>query len=81
MILLKNYNNKVHRTIKMKPIDFTSDSHTKYNEDSNEKDPKFKGNAQFIQKVTLKPLMNFKQKPLLKLEILQILILLKVFFN
>ena len=26
----------------MKPIDVTSDSYNKYNEDSNEKDPKFK---------------------------------------
>ena len=36
------YNNTVHRTIKMKPIDVTSDSYPEYNEDSNEKDPKFK---------------------------------------
>ena len=35
-------NNTVHRTIKMKPIDVTSDSYAKYNEDSIEKDPKFK---------------------------------------
>ena len=42
MILLKKYNNTVHRTIKMKPIDFTSDSHAEYNEDFHEKDPKFK---------------------------------------
>ena len=35
-------NNTVHRTIKMKPIDVTSDSYAKYNEDSNEKDPRFK---------------------------------------
>ena len=36
------YNNPVHRTIKMEPIDITSDSYAEYNEDSNEKDPKFK---------------------------------------
>ena len=36
------YSNKVHKSIKMKPIDITSDSYAKYNEDSNEKDPKFK---------------------------------------
>ena len=29
------YNKKVHRTIKMKPIDVTDDSYAKYNEDSN----------------------------------------------
>ena len=32
----------VHRTIKMKHIDLTDDSHTEYNENSNEKGPKFK---------------------------------------
>ena len=36
------YNNAVHRTIKMKPIDVTSDSDAEYNEDSNKKDLKFK---------------------------------------
>ena len=40
-IINKN-NNTVHRTIKMKPIDVTSDSYAEYNEDSNKKDPKFK---------------------------------------
>ena len=39
---VNNYNNKVHRTIKMKPIDVTSDSYTEYDEDSNENKPKFK---------------------------------------
>ena len=34
--------NTVHRTIKTKPVDVTSDSYDEYNEDSNEKDPKFK---------------------------------------
>ena len=41
MILSKKYNNTVHRTIKLKPIDVTSDSYAEYNEDSNKKDPKF----------------------------------------
>ena len=40
--IVNKYNNAVHRTIKMKPIDVTSDSHAEYNEDSNKKDPKFK---------------------------------------
>ena len=40
--IVNKYNNTVHRTIKMKPIDVTSDSYAKYNEDSIEKDPKFK---------------------------------------
>ena len=40
--IVKKYNNTVHRTIKIKPIDVTSDSYAEYNEDFNEKDPKFK---------------------------------------
>ena len=40
--IVNKYNNTVHRTIKMKPIDITSDSYAEYNEDSNEEDPKFK---------------------------------------
>ena len=40
--IVNQYNNTVHKTIKMKPIDVTSDSYAKYNEDSNAKDPKFK---------------------------------------
>ena len=40
--IVHKYNNTVHRTVKMKPIEVTSDSYAEYNEDSNEKDPKFK---------------------------------------
>ena len=40
--IVDEYNNTVHRNIKMKPVDVTSDSYAKYNEDSNENDPKFK---------------------------------------
>ena len=36
------YNNTVHRTIKMKPTDVTSDSHAEHNQDSNLTKPKFK---------------------------------------
>ena len=36
------HNNTIRRSIKMKPINVTSDSYADYNEDSNEKDPKFK---------------------------------------
>ena len=39
---VNKYNNTVHRSIKMKPVDVTSDSYAEYNEDSNGKDPKFK---------------------------------------
>ena len=35
-------NNTCHKTIKMKPIDVKNNPFAKYNEESNEKDPKFK---------------------------------------
>ena len=40
--IVNKYNNTVHRTIKVKPIDVTSDSYAEYNEDSNKNDTKFK---------------------------------------
>ena len=42
--IVHEYNNTYHKTIKMKPIDVKSDSFAEYNEESNEKDPKFKVN-------------------------------------
>ena len=40
--IVNKYNNTVHRTIKIKPIDVTDDSYAEYNEDFNKKYPKFK---------------------------------------
>ena len=40
--IVNKYNNTVHRTIKIKPIQFTGDSCAKNSEDFNKKDPKFK---------------------------------------
>ena len=40
--IVDKYNNTYHRIIKMKPIDVGDDSFAEYNEESNEKDPKFK---------------------------------------
>ena len=41
--IVDKYNNTVHRTIKMKPIEVTGDYYAEYNEDrSNKKHPKFK---------------------------------------
>ena len=40
--IVNKYNNTVHRTIKMKTTDVTSDSYAEYNEDSNITKPKFK---------------------------------------
>ena len=49
--IVNKYSNTYHKTIKMKPIDVKSDSFTEYNEESNERDPKFKvGNHVRISK-------------------------------
>ena len=39
--IFDRYNNTVHRTIKIKPIDVTGDSYADYNKDFNKKYPKF----------------------------------------
>ena len=38
--IVSKYNNTVHKTIKMKPINVTNDYFTEYNEDSNKRNPK-----------------------------------------
>ena len=40
--IVNKYNNIVHKTIKMKPIEVTNDSFAECNEESDKKDPKFK---------------------------------------
>ena len=40
--IINKYNNTVHRTIKVKPTDVTSDSYAECNEDFSETNPKFK---------------------------------------
>ena len=40
--IVNKYNNTVHRTIKMKPIEVMNDYYVKSNEDFNKKNPKFK---------------------------------------
>ena len=40
--IVNKYSNTVHRKIKIKPTDVTSDSYAEQNEDFNEKDPQFK---------------------------------------
>ena len=40
--IVNKHNNTVHRTIKKKPVDVISESYAEYNEDSYEKEPKFK---------------------------------------
>ena len=49
--IVEKYNNTVHRPIKMKSIDITSNSYAEYNKDFGEEDPKFKfGNCVKISK-------------------------------
>ena len=43
--IVNKYNNTIHKTIKMKPIDVTDDSFAEYNEESNKRNPKFKVGA------------------------------------
>ena len=40
--IVKKYNNTYHSAVKMKPIDVKDNNFTKYIEESNKKDPKFK---------------------------------------
>ena len=40
--IVNKYNNTLHRTLKMKPINVIDDSFAEYNEDSNKRNPKFK---------------------------------------
>ena len=67
----------VHRTIKMKHIDLTDDSYTEYNENSNEKGPKFKvGDHVRISKyknILLKDTLQIGQKKFLLLVKLKML--------
>ena len=39
--IVDQYNNTVHRTIQIKPIDAISESYAEYNQDSNQNEPKF----------------------------------------
>ena len=68
--------NKVHRAMKMKPIDVTSDSFAEYNEDSNKINPKFKvGDHVRISKYKiflLKDMLLISQKRFLLLAKLKI---------
>ena len=73
--IFNKYNNPVHRSIKMKPNDVTSDFYGEYNEDSNKKDSKFKvgdrvGNIKIF---LLKDILKIGQKKFLLLVKLKIL--------
>ena len=49
--IVNEYNNKYHRTIKMKPDDVKNNTYIDYNREFNDKDPKFRvGNHVRISK-------------------------------
>ena len=72
--IVDEYNNTVHRTVKL--IDVTSDCYAEYDEDSNEKDPKFNvGDHVRISKyknIFVKDTFNIGQKKFLLLVKLKI---------
>ena len=51
--IVDEYSNTFHRIIKMKPIEFKSNSYAEYNVDSNEKNPNFKIGEEFQNTETL----------------------------
>ena len=40
--IVKEYNNKYHTSIKMKPVDVTDNTYIDFKKEVNDKDPKFK---------------------------------------
>ena len=74
--IVDKYNNTVHKSIKMKPIDVTSDSYAEYNEDSNVIKPKFNvGYHVRISKyknILLKDILKIGQRKFLSLAKLRI---------
>ena len=65
--IVNKYNNTVHRTNKIKPIDVTSDSYAEYNEDFNETEPKFKVGdlvriSKYINDITKRYTQNWPEK-------------------
>ena len=75
--IVNKYNNTVHRTIKMKPIEVTSDSYAKYNENSNEKDPKFKVG----DRVRISKYKNIFDKDTLQIGQFLLLVILRIQFR
>ena len=72
--IVNKCNSIVHRTIKMKPIDVKDDSYAEYNEDSNNKNLKFKvsGHVRSTKIFLLKDMLLISQKKFLLLVKLKI---------
>ena len=58
---VNKYNHTVHKTIKMKPTEVTSNSYAENNEDSNESEPKL-GDRVRISKHLLKDTQNWSEE-------------------
>ena len=69
--IVNKYNHTVHKTIKMKPIEVTSNSYAENNEDSNESESKL-GDRVRISKHLLKDTLKIGQKKFLLLAKLKI---------
>ena len=72
--IVYEYNNTVHRTIKMEPIDITGDSCVKYNQNPNKKDPKFKVDDH----VRISKYKNILLKDILQIGYKKFLLLIKL---
>ena len=72
--IINKYNNTVHRTIKMKPIDVITLSCTEYNEGFNKKDPKFKVG----EHVRISKYKKFLLKDMLQIGWKKLLLLVKL---
>ena len=59
--IVNKYNNIVHKTIKMKPVDVTDDSYAEYNENFNKKDP----NLKFVTMLEFQNTITFLLKDML----------------
>ena len=72
--IVDKYNNTVHKTIKMKPIDVMNDSYAEYNENPNKKDPKLVTMLEFqnIKTFLLKNILQIGHKNFLLLVKLKI---------
>ena len=76
--IVTKYNNTVHKTIIMKPINVTNDSFAEYNEDSNKKDPKFKVGDHNILYLKFRSTKTFLLKDMLLIGQKKFLLLIKL---
>ena len=71
--IANKYNNTVHKTIKMEPIDVTDGFYAEYNEDFNKKDLKLK----LVSMLELKNIKTFLLKIMLQIGQKKFLLLVK----